>query len=53
MCHKIAPECVFCVPEMNRIYVPKKVVEQTGVDVMQLPEIQGIKYIMMIVNFFS
>lgn len=53
VCQKVTPPWVSCVPEMKPIPVPKRVMEQIGIDVMQLPEVQGKKYIVVAVDYFS
>ena len=53
VCQKVTPPWVSCVPEMKPISVPKKNMEQIGVCVMELPEVQGKQYIVVAVDYFS
>ena len=43
VCQKVTLPWVSYVPEMKPIYVPEKFMQQIGIDVMKLPEVQDKK----------
>lgn len=53
VCQKVNPSSLKVVPDLQPISVPMKVMEQIGIDIIQLPESSGLKYAVVAIDYFS
>jgi len=42
-----------CIPELKSVSAPKQVFKQIGVDIMSLPEVDNMKYVVAAIDYFS
>jgi len=53
VCQKVNPATLKTVSELQSISVPTSVMKQIGVDIASLPEVNGKKYIIVAIDYFS
>lgn len=52
-CQKINPATLKVIPDLQSVPVPKQVFKQIGVDIMSLPEVDSLKYVVVAIDYFS
>ena len=52
-CQHVQSKRIMLKPELQPISVPEKVMSQVGVDITSLPEAGGLKYLIVLVDYFS
>lgn len=52
-CQKTNPATLKVIPDLHSIPVPKQVFKQIGVDIMSLPEVDNLKFIVVAIDYFS
>ena len=52
-CQKVNPKLSNETPKLNSVPVPDTVMKQIGVDICTLPEINGYKYLVVAIDYFS
>lgn len=51
-CQKVNPKSLKVIDSLKPIPVPKEIMSQIGVDLAQLPEVDGQKYIVFAIDYF-
>lgn len=52
-CQKVNPASLKVIPTLHSVTVPKQVFKQIGVDIMSLPEVDNMKYVIVAIDYFS
>lgn len=53
VCQMVNPASLKVIPDLHPIPIPSKVMQQIGIDLIQLPEINGLKYAIIAIDYFS